>query len=132
MLKLEQQRAKFALEQVERVKQSPKAAKFKTQLLKLPARLHNNGLGQTVGYLLAQKPDSPEREVYTWLEKWLKQGHAGVYARGTLIECLTGAKASDLGETEIEPKYRRASAEARALANWLKRFAEAFIQGEAE
>jgi len=132
MLKLEQERAKFALEQVERVKGSTKVAKFKTQLLKLPARLHNNGLGQTVGYLLAQKPDSPEREICGWLETWLKQGYAGIYAEGSLIQCITGTPPSEHDPGKVEPKYRRASGEARALANWLKRFAEAFLAGEAE
>lgn len=132
MLRLEQERAKFALEQVEGLKGSPRTVKYKTQLLKLPARLHNSGLGQTVGYLLAQKPDSPERQIYGWLETWLKQGHAGIYDKGSLIQCITGATASGLDPGNVEPKYRQASSEARALANWLKRFAEAFLAGEAE
>jgi hypothetical protein len=33
-------------------------------------------------------------------------------------------------DVDAEAKYREASAEARALAVWLKRFAEAFIAGE--
>lgn len=132
MLRLEQERARFALSRVEGVKDDQKAARYKTQLLKLPARLHNNGLGQTVGYLLAQRDGSPEFAIYRWLEEWLKQGKGGVYEEGRLIDCVTGAEAAGLDEAQVEPKYRQASAEARALANWLKRFAEAFIAGEAE
>lgn len=132
MLREEQKRARFALQKVEGIKDHPKAAKYKTQLLKLPARLHSNGLGQTVGYFLAQKDGSPEWDICTWLEAWLGMEQSGIYRSGRLVDCVCGAPAADLREEEVEPRYRRASAEARALANWLKRFAEAFLSGAAE
>lgn len=126
MATLEQERAGFALEKVEKVKGDPgKAnAKFKTQLLKLPARLHNNGLGQTTAFLLAQKHDSPERQVYGWLEEWLAKPERHLYhGAGRLIDGITG---------DSEGTYRRASVEARALSVWLKRFAEAFLAEDPE
>src|SRR5262249_43914092 len=60
MATLEQQRAEFALKKVDEVKGGKDKAKFKTQLLKLPARLHNNGLGQTVAFYLSAGKGKPE------------------------------------------------------------------------
>ncbi len=132
MATLEQERAAFALQRVEAVRDDPHRtnAKYKTQLLKLPARLHTNGLGQTAAYLLAQKDKSPEREIYDWLQKWLHPDDHRLYPpRQRLIDCITG---NAQGLKDAENDYRRASAEARALAVWLKRFAEAFLEGEVE
>lgn len=132
MATLEQQRAQFALGKVEGVKNSDKKAKYKTQLLKLPARLHTSGLGQTVAFYLAKGKDSSEANISGWLEEWLRK--AGVYGQeGALIAWITGSAPRLRGEeAKVETLYRQASAEARALAVWLKRFAEAFIEGKAE
>lgn len=132
MRTLEQRRAAFALDKVESVK-TGKPAKYRTQLVKLPARLHTNGLGQTVAFHLANGGEgSPEWQVATWLGEWLT-GDAGPYPRETrLIDCVTATEASGVPESEAEERYRRASAEARALAVWLKRFAEAFLASREE
>lgn len=116
---LEQRRAAFALAKINGVKS--RADKFKPQLVKLPARLHTNGLGQTVAFYLSAGQGKPEYEVCRWLGEWLASaGNPYHGAPGSLIEAIT---------REDEIKYRAASAEARALANWLKRFAEAFLEG---
>ena len=132
MATLEQQRAEFALGKVEGIRQNEKKAKYKTQLLKLPARLHTSGLGQTVAFYLASGSDKPESTICTWLEEWLRK--AGVYGQeGPLIAWITGSAASLRGdEAKVESLYHRASAEARALAVWLKRFAEAFLEGKGD
>jgi CRISPR-associated protein Cmr5 len=126
MATLEQQRAEFALKKVDEVKGGKDKAKFKTQLLKLPARLHNNGLGQTVAFYLSAGKGKPEVAICGWLEEWLQKQ---IYPSGRLIENIAGQR---LAPDEAESKYREASVEVRALAVWLKRFAEAFIDGEAE
>jgi CRISPR type III-B/RAMP module-associated protein Cmr5 len=132
MATLEQQRAEFALKKVDEVKDDKeRRAKFKTQLLKLPARLHNNGLGQTVAFYLSAGKEKPGREkpeviICGWLEEWLRKE---IYPSGRLIENIAGQK---LAPDVAEARYREASVEVRALAVWLKRFAEAFIEGEAE
>jgi CRISPR-associated protein Cmr5 len=119
MATLEQQRAAFALQKVESVRDKPD---YKPQLLKLPARLHNNGLGQTVAFYLSAGRDKPEVAICGWIEEWLRR-EGGTYPPGSrLIDNLTG---------QSEAKYREASAEVRALAVWLKRFAEAFLEGKA-
>lgn len=132
MATLEQERAKFALGHVEAVHNDPGKpdGKFRTQLVKLPARLHTNGLGQTAAYLRAQKEGSAERDLFAWLESWLTRKDSGTYAEGTcLLDAITG-RAGVISAAEVEPLYRRASVEARALAVWLKRFAEAFLRAE--
>lgn len=117
----EQNRAGFALKMVDSCRHLPAAPKFKTQLVKLPARLHTNGLGQTVAFYLASGKGKPETEICGWIEAWLRE--TGDCPKNTqLIEAITKAEAA---------AYRRASAEARALAGWMKRFAEAFL-GEGE
>lgn len=116
---LEQRRAAFALDKINGV--AANAEKFKPQIVKLPARLHTNGLGQTVAFYLSAGPKKPEYEVCRWLEEWLTcAGNPYHGVPGGLIDAIT---------TADEIKYRAASAEARALANWLKRFAEAFLEG---
>lgn len=124
MATLEQQRAKFALAHVEEIRHGGKRAKFKTQLLKLPARLHTNGLGQTTAFYLAAGPAEPEKKICDWLGAWMHQRE--IYRTPDLCAEITGRGSSD--DAEVERRYRRASAEARALAVWLKRFAEAFIE----
>jgi CRISPR-associated protein Cmr5 len=121
---LEQERAAFALDHVEKVKGGDQKAKYKTQLLKLPSRLHSNGLGQTVAFYLSAGEGKPEWEICRWLGDWLGKDHRKIYAGGKLL-------IHQIAEQD-EDRYREASAEARALAVWLKRFAEAFIAGEGE
>lgn len=127
MATLEQERAAFALRKVDEVKGGKEKAKFKTQLVKLPARLHNNGLGQTVAFYLSAGSGKPEVRICGWIEEWLYERQ--IYAGGRLIESIAGQR---LPPDEAETRYREASVEVRALAVWLKRFAEAFIEGEEE
>lgn len=111
----EQERARFALGKVEGL--TTDRDKYKTQLLKLPARLHQNGLGPTVAFYLASGRGKPEWVICEWLEEWLRQARVTPADR-RLIDAITRGDAAG---------YRRAAAEARALAVWLKRFAEAFL-----
>lgn len=130
---LEQRRAAFALAKIDTLKDAPDKAKYKTQLLKLPARLHSNGLGQTVAFYLSVgpskpgKPAKPERVICDWLQAWLTT-EQDLYPPQDLVRSLAGAGLPQ--DVDAEARYRDASAEARALAVWLKRFAEAFIAGE--
>jgi CRISPR-associated protein Cmr5 len=134
MATLEQARARFALERVHSVRGGPQAGEYKSDLVKLPARLHNNGLGQTVAFYLSAGGDSPEATICGWLGDWLSregQPYEDLRDDQSLIDWITGHHPAFEGAgDDAEVLYRRASAEARALATWLKRFAEAFI-GEA-
>ena len=123
----DQDRARFALGKVEPLASRPakERSKLKTQLLKLPARLHTNGLGPTVAFYLSAGPGKPEVEICSWLEEWLHQ--VPVYRGTTLIRGVSG---TGMTPAAAEASYRLASGEARALAVWLKRFAEAFVEGD--
>lgn len=127
MSRLEQRRAAFALSKVDAVRKEQEARKkdkYRTQLVKLPARLHTNGLGQTVAFYLSAGPDRVETTICGWIEEWLRE--AEVYpTEPSLISCITGGEGGN--DEEVAGRYRQASAEARALATWLKRFAEAFL-----
>lgn len=133
MQTLEQMRAAFALDRIDQVKAGADKAKYKTQLLKLPARLHNNGLGQTVAFYLTSGPGKPETIICEWLQDWLsrpKESGPAIYPPGKeLIRCVSGRELPEKADPEL--LYRQASDEARAIAVWLKRFAEAFIAGSA-
>lgn len=122
MANVEQQRAAFALDHVYGVRGTPPAEKYLIELRKLPARLHTSGLGQTVAFYLSSGPGSPEAAICDWVGSWLRTKQ--IYShQGGLIDAIA---ADADGE-----RYRRASAEARALAVWLKRFAEAFLTSAA-
>lgn len=114
-LTLEQRRAKFALDKIQEVPAGERE-KYKSQLLKLPARLHTNGLGQTVAFYLSSGQGKPEWKICEWIAGWL--GLRDLHTAPRLIDTLTTQSADD---------YRRAAAETRELAVWLKRFAEAFL-----
>ncbi len=132
MATLEQMRAAFALEKIDSITSNP--GKFKTQLLKLPARLHNNGLGQTVAFYLTVGSGKPEWIICEWLQDWLSRSievGPGIYPPSTdLIRCVSGQGLDPRLDAEL--LYRRASDEVRAVSVWLKRFAEAFLKGSAE
>jgi len=135
MQTLEQRRAAFALARIDEVKDAQDKAKYKTQLLKLPARLHGNGLGQTVAFYLSVgpakpgKPAKPERVICDWLQAWLTSEQE-IYPPQDLVKSLAGTGLAK--GVDAEAKYREASTEARAIAVWLKRFAEAFIAGQGD
>ena len=129
MSTLELDRAKFALNKIEEIKDGESRDKFLTELRDLPARLHTAGLGQTVASLLAAREHAARKAIYEWLEDWLSRPPVK-YPVNTkdgprLIDCIVGRNQP---ANATAPSYLAASREARAVATWLKKFAEAFIQ----
>lgn len=127
---LEQKRAKFALSSIESVLalgDSKTRQSFLIDLRHLPAQLHWGGLGQTAASLLAD-PDKKQRaRIYEWLQEWLQ--NTGIYAappgaQPSLIRAIAGSA----GNEQLQDRYVAATREARALAVWLKKFAEAFLR----
>lgn len=128
MSTLELDRAKFALTKIEGIKSVEGSDRYKAELQKLPARLHSAGLGQTVASLLASQQDNkPRADIYKWLEEWLSKPPINYPVVASdhprLIDCIVGNVPK---ETKVA-SYMATSREARALATWLKKFAEAFI-----
>jgi len=134
MSRLDLERARFALEQINTVKEDEQHREnYLIELRDLPARLHTAGLGQTVASLLASGEKNKARlKIYGWLEEWLSRRpiHYPVNTQEGrhLIDCIVGSKLPDGVRTA---SYAAASREARALATWLKKFAEAFIPKKA-
>lgn len=126
MLTIDQTRARFALLKIESVKDHEKRDKFATELKDLPARLHSGGLAQTAATFL-RKSEEERQTIYRWLEEWLRQDPVRYPGKVRLIDAIAGnVSAADL--PDVEARYREASREARAIANWLKKFAEAFLE----
>ena len=129
---MDQKRARFALEKIKIVleDQDPKRRqKYLIELRHLPAQLHWGGLGQAAASLLTDRNKNKHRvEIHLWLEDWLRQSH--VYAalnkgkQASLMEAITGAG----GNEQLQDRYVAATREARAIAVWLKKFAEAFLR----
>lgn len=128
---MEQKRARFALERVEEVLRDQHLKglrkKFLIELRHLPAHLHWGGLGQAAASLLADPKNEPRTTIHKWLEDWLRQ--SGIYRvagnkQPTLIQSVTGSG----GHDALQDRYVAATREARAIAVWLKKFAEAFLR----
>lgn len=125
---LEQRRASFALKCIRSDDVKPRQSDYLIELRKLPANLHTLGLGQTAAMLLADGDKKPHRvKIYGWLEQWLKQPPVS-YPNRSLIDSITGI--DDPAAEALQSKYPAASREARAVAVWLKKFAEAFLRGD--
>ncbi len=118
----ERERAKLALDYVKGLesKSAKVQHRYRVLLVKLPARLHANGLGQTVAFYLSAGEKSPEHDVVDLIGKSLLKAEPPASGR-SLMEAITMGSPED---------YRSLSANARSLANWLKRFAEAFLAGK--
>ncbi len=114
---LEQLRAQFALGKIRTKKGTPKQKDYLIQLRQLPAQLHWGGLGQTVASLLADRENVARQEICTWIEEWLRKPPVNYPKNQSLIDCIV--ERGDL--------YIAATREVRALAVWLKKFAEAFL-----
>jgi CRISPR type III-B/RAMP module-associated protein Cmr5 len=127
---LELARAKFALEKIQKIRNVPDHDRYKSELQDLPARLHSAGLGQTLASLLASADHGnppktvPRVVIYGWLEEWLRTPPINYPANYRLIECIVAALPAGMKTAS----YMAASRETRALATWLKKFAEAFIE----
>ncbi len=111
---LENNRAKFAFEMVKKV--SEKKDEYKSWAKKIPVLIKTNGLGQTLAFMKAR--DKKETNLMLdQIKEWL-------VSRGEL------SNSDDILEkvTEIDSTiYRRWSREVISLFNWLRRFAEGYL-----
>lgn len=120
---LEQKRAAEAWERVVYVRDHGQSfAKKYGQLAKsAPADIQANGLGQTLAFWRAKPKEEHSQALFKDVSDWVKK-QMGLPAQKTLLEWIMQDARTD--------EYRRATAEAIAFLNWLKRFAEAELGGE--
>lgn len=120
----EQKRAQFALSRVQDVKNTQVhiAARYRQQIMRLPAMILASGLGQTLAFLKAKSDGGRKRNehdvAYRHLDEWVR---LQLKLPGDLLEEVTRMDVS---------QYRVAQTEALAVLGWLKRFAEAEIADE--
>ncbi|MBL4661957.1 MAG: type III-B CRISPR module-associated protein Cmr5 [Alcanivoracaceae bacterium] len=116
---IEQQRAKKALEDIQKVTDL-KDEKIKKEFLsyanEFPAMIHMNGLGQAVAFYRSK--DDTHQKLYKVLSDWLC-GDDKIYASGDLLKNITDGDMS---------AYRMAQTEAQAYLVWLKSFARAYLK----
>lgn len=86
---------------------------YRTLVLRLPAMLLANGLGQTLAFVSSKRGEMSHGTLYRQLEAWL---NSEIQREGDLLSWIVEA---DL------PTYRLAHREALAYVEWLKRFVEA-------
>jgi len=107
MKTIEQERAKFCIEQVKDKKQDKK---YQSAAKSLPAFIVSNGLIPTLAFY---KSKEDKKDVYNAINEWLKN-------RGFV-------KSDDALKWLVESDFqtlRLATIEALAIANWLKRIVE--------
>ena len=128
---MEIKREKYAWEEVSRFVKEKKENKeekkrFRAILRKLPALIVNNGLGQTLAFLLSKGKDgkSVEGKVYEILEKWVCDH------KKTCLENNPSLMLSIMEGNSIQCMH--ATMEILQLSIWLKRFAEALIEEEGD
>jgi CRISPR-associated protein Cmr5 len=129
--KLEQGRAAFAYQCAEEAsKNLGKPKEYKAYVKKMPMLIKTNGLGASMAFAFAKgakggkvETKTPWGLLYTQIENWLKEDEKG------LIDFEKGRIAKFLAETDSYT-YRAVTVEILAFLSWLRRFAEALIEGE--
>ena len=126
----EQRRAAQAWRDVNGVKGTDAEGEYKTLARSIPADILNHGLGQALAFLYAKgyengspKSNSGHAMLYRHLSAWVG-GEMGWGRDADLLGKLTEDDAT-------KAHYRRATVEALAYLEWLKRFAEAELRGGA-
>jgi CRISPR-associated protein Cmr5 len=123
MKTIEQERAKFCIEQVKQVKnerqdKERQDKKYKSAAKSLPAFIVSNGLIPTLAFYKSKEEKKP---VYYAIKEWLKK-------RGFV---MSDDAIKDLVESDFQT-LRLATIEALAIANWLKRIVEVEIEDQAD
>ncbi len=118
---LEQERAKAAWEEVKKAKNADYQKKYKSLARSAPASIQQNGLGQTLAFWRARPDEKHQQALYDAVSNWVKS-QIKWQGNSHLLEWIVNQAQSD--------EYRRSTGEAIAFLQWVKRFAEAELEGE--
>jgi CRISPR-associated protein Cmr5 len=123
MQTMDQQRAKFALQGVQKAKAQLKPEECKeyhSHVSALPFMIHANGLGQAAAFYQSKAVKNLDYKlIYQLLSDWLTKENQPFKGRTDLLDGITN---SDM------QAYIAAQAEAMVFINWVKRFAEAYMR----
>lgn len=124
---IEQGRAKYAYKCAEEASKlgenSPK--EYKSHVKKLPMMIKTNGLGATLAFIKT-KSDKAYETLYRHLFAWVKEDPNRV---------ITWKENEDFTKQVISlnsDEYRLVTIEIMSFLNWLRRFADGLIEGEAD
>ena len=120
MENIQQERAKFAIEQLEKISSNQVIDKdIATFIVGMPNMILSNGIGQTMAFLLAK--NDKEKKVYRILKNWICKKYANLG--------FTDKSDMDFIKTFCtlkQDKYLEIQRECLRLCEWLKRYARAF------
>jgi CRISPR-associated protein Cmr5 len=122
---LGQKRASHALEAIKDLVKQKNYGNFASYVQRLPATIIMNGLGQAMaGELAAARGCTNEDErahkiLFELVESWLKKSKA--YPEADLMTAIVKGS---------QENYVRAQAEALAYLDWLKKFSQAYLNGD--
>lgn len=120
MENIQQERAKFAIEQLEKISINQVIDKdTATFIVGMPNMILSNGIGQTMAFLLAK--NDKEKKVYRILKNWICKKYANLG--------FTDKSDMDFIKTFCtlkQDKYLEIQRECLRLCEWLKRYARAF------
>jgi CRISPR-associated protein Cmr5 len=122
---LEQQRARYAWEQVQAIRQKPQQREaFKRYAKGAPALIMNNGLMQTLAFYQSRSVN-PEaaQELVKAILGWLAQRQ--MIARAGSSDIFQAGMQSLQKQSAIG--YLRATEEAIAILRWIRQFADAVL-----
>ncbi|MHA2616642.1 MAG: type III-B CRISPR module-associated protein Cmr5 [bacterium JZ-2024 1] len=130
---MEQKRASYALSKIQEVMQSDFQGKYSSYARKLPTMIVSNGFGPTLAFIKSKSSGESMsaqayETLYQHLNDWqrLRQLLGLTHANDDLLD------SGILGRNATSSSYRLATMEALKLAEWLKRFSEAYLKKEEE
>lgn len=131
---LEQGRAGFSYDKVleARCELGEKASEYKSYVKKTPMLIKTNGLGATLAFIKSKgkskeskgKDKNAWHIIYQQITDWVDKN----------AKYIADRKGEDLVKVVVSletPAYRALTKEILALFNWLRRFVEGLIEGEA-
>lgn len=131
---LEQGRAQYAFKCAEEGRKIPRFKEYKSYCKKIPLLIKTNGLGAALAFISAKKSSDREKPGYAYqllyqqISGWLMEDKRHLLAGADAGAGELVARVISLPSVQ----YRAVTREVLALCLWLKRFAEALIEGEAE
>lgn len=123
---LGQKRAAHALKAINKLVEQNNYGNFGSYVQRLPATIVMNGLGQAMAGELAagrggkNDDERAHKKLFESVESWLQECKAYSNEMG-LMESIVKSRQED---------YVRAQAEALAYLDWLKKFSQAYLDGD--
>lgn len=134
---MEQERGRIAWDNITKVKDSKNSSlqkEYRSLARGLNAMIQINGLGQTLGFLKAKGKADPNKAHYLLLQhltNWMKdEKHFSASNIDVMNQGQDGLLKWIVNPGTTSADYRRATAESLAFGSWLRRFAEAELEGE--